>query len=499
MSSTTARPSRLRSNILWNYASGYTSTFGLLILYPLAIHIAGAHGYGLWVLTFSAIQLFTMTDFGLGTGIVRQLALLPNTPEGHQARRQFVTVAVSIFLLIGIVLTTLFLTLFPVYLNSVETDTSLASAISLLVPLAAGTLFLSIAGRAFNAVLWAEDRPDIERKASLVSIIARAAGYGLVLLSDGGLIGVVMVECFTLAIPPIVCVIAVVRRYGRPAFERAAFRTFGLPLLRLSSVLFLGTFSLLAAFQIPLYVVGATMGLTAVTAFGGLMRIYQSCRLLTSWAANPFIHSISTVPENKLGQTMLNCLALAASIGALMIVPLAVIPWDILDAWLGQNFVFAASAAAAVSLGVFSDVIVQVSSLVVNLRGSAWRISCANFAMLLLTVPLVLWAANTQDVFDTMLATVSVQLVAAPIYLHWALRRAGLQWRSLITRASVTGLIAVLMLAAIVAIIGAGLSGWAAVLAAALVEVGAAACAFLLFRRSRRAAAERQDQAVSVE
>lgn len=494
MLSVTTQRSRLKSNLLWNYASGFTSTFGLLILYPLAIHIAGAQGYGLWVLTFSAIQLFTMTDFGLGTGIVRQLATIPPTADEHEARRRFVTVAVSIFVIIGTILTTAFVTMFPLYLTSVETPIELTAVNSLLVPLAAITLFLSIAGRAFNAVLWAEDRPDIERKAALVSMIARAAGYVIVLMTQSGLVGVIIVECLSLALPPVVCAIAVLRRYGRPVFDVASVKEHGWPLLRLSSVLFLGTFSLLAIVQIPVYVVGATMGLTAVTAFGGLMRIYQSCRLVTSWAANPFLHSITTVPERLLGHTMLKCLALTASVAALMTVPLAAIPWDLLDAWLGRNFVFAASAAMAVGLGVLSDAVIQVSSLVVNLRGSAWRISCANFVMLIVTIPLVLWAAKSQDVFNTMLATVIVQVIAAPVYLRWALGRAGLQWRTLVTRESFAGLAAMLILVGILAVIGLSLTGWAAVGVCGAVEVAAAVGIAIFAVRRRGAAAELSPQ-----
>ena len=94
--------SRVGTNILWNYVSGFTSVFGLLLLYPFAIAIVGSESYGLWVIAFSAIQLLTMSDFGLGTGIVRTLTDIPDDAAHHEQRRSFVAVALGVFLVLAV-------------------------------------------------------------------------------------------------------------------------------------------------------------------------------------------------------------------------------------------------------------------------------------------------------------------------------------------------------------------------------------------------------------
>lgn len=483
MTTTLHAQPRLKSNILWNYTSGFASTFGLLLLYPLAIHIAGAEAYGLWVLSFSAIQFFTLADFGLGTGIVRQLAKIPRTVENHQERRKFVTIALLTFTSVAILLTTIFVIFFPLYLRTVPQTPALTNLHEVLIPLTAITLFVSVVGRAFNSVLWAEDRPDIERKASLVSIVLRAAGYGMVLVSGTGIMGVVLVECISLLISPAVCAVAVFIRYSWPILDATTWNRHGVPMIRLSGVLFVGTFSLLAAYQIPIYIAGAGLGLTAVTAFGALMRVYQSTRLLVSWSANPFIHPITTVPKKHLGKTMTQALALSMVVASLLAIPLALVAPSLVSVWLGPAFAFAAPAFAVLAIGVIADALIQVSSLVVNLRANPWRISLANLAVLLVSVPLVFLAVEHGDLFWAVFAMVGVPALAAPIYLFWALRLAELPLRTFLRRGPLLGLAGLVSLAVVVALISAFLHDWPAVLIAGTVEALAVASALYLVRR----------------
>lgn len=274
---------RLGQNILWNYLSGFTSIFGLLLLYPLAVSIVGAPSYGLWVLAIGAIQMLTMTDFGLGSGIVRTLTGIAEGPGASYERRRFVTAAILVFVLLGAGLTIVYLLAFPLYLAAVDVPDQDQHAVMPMTVLAGCTLFVSMVGRGLNSVLWGLNRPDIERKAAVVSIILRALGYGAVLLTGSGLIGIVVVECFSLMLPPFVCLWAVWRRFRAPVLDRRLWADHGAPLLRLSSVMSIGSLALLGVYQLPLFLVGPTLGLAAATAFGALMRVYQSCRLIVSW------------------------------------------------------------------------------------------------------------------------------------------------------------------------------------------------------------------------
>ncbi len=465
MARSTPPRSRLLANIGWNYAAGFSSVFGLLLLYPMAVGIAGVEAYGLWVLAFGAIQLFSMSDFGLGNAIVRILARIPNDAEHRIERRRFVTVAVSIFSLLASLLTAVFAIVFPIYLQSVL-EPGQWSQVDLLVPLTAATLFVSVLGRAMNSILWAEDRPDIERKASLVSIVSRLLGYLVVVQLGGGLTGVMLVEAATLMVPPVVCAVAVIRRYGAPVIDPATFMVNARELLGLSGVLFVGTFSLLAAFHLPLYVVGSIHGLAAVTAFGAIMRIYQSARLLLSWTANPFVHRISTADSSALPAVFHRCLSLSLLLAMLIGAPIAFLADDILLVWMGEDFVFAGAAFAAVSLGIVADAMIQPSSLAVNLRGQPWLVSFANLGLFVVSTPLVIVAAGSGDLLLTVLAMVTLPLLAGPFYVRWALRVG----RSVHSRPA-----ARLLLLPIISVAGCAVSaqlgaGWIPLVAAALCQ-----------------------------
>ncbi len=467
MTGTTVKRSRLVANIGWNYAAGFSSVFGLLLLYPLAVGIAGAQSYGLWVLAFGAIQLFSMSDFGLGNAIVRLLAAIPRDAAHRVQRRSFITVALTLFAVLAALLATIFAVAFPLYLGTVP-EAEQTGHLGLLVPLATVTLFVSVMGRAMNSILWAEDRPDIERKASLVSMAVRVLGYLAVLSADGGLAGVMLVEAGTLMIPPLACATVVFRRHGMPRVDRRTFIPVAKELLGLSGVLFIGTFSLLAAFHLPLYVIGATHGLAAVTAFGAIMRVYQSARLLLSWTANPFIHRISTAERTALPAVMHRCLALNMFLAVLTGVPVAFLADDILLVWMGPEFTFAAAAFAALALGIVADSMIQPASLAVNLRGNPWAVSWANLALLAVGTPMLVLAAGTGNLLLTTLAMVLPPLLAAPFYIRYALRVGeGPRERPtprvlLIPALAVLGCLASSMLG----------SGWIPLLAAAVAQAG---------------------------
>lgn len=402
---------RLGQNILWNYLSGFTSIFGLLLLYPLAVSIVGAPSYGLWVLAIGAIQMLTMTDFGLGSGIVRTLTGIAEGPGASYERRRFVTAAILVFVLLGAGLTIVYLLAFPLYLAAVDVPDQDQHAVMPMTVLAGCTLFVSMVGRGLNSVLWGLNRPDIERKAAVVSIILRALGYGAVLLTGSGLIGIVVVECFSLMLPPFVCLWAVWRRFRAPVLDRRLWVDHGAPLLRLSSVMSIGSLALLGVYQLPLFLVGPTLGLAAATAFGALMRVYQSCRLIVSWITMPYGYPLRVAEGEQASRVLKSCQTLTLGIGMLMGAALLSIPTELMTAWMGDDFAFAAMGLATLTIGLIAEAINQPASMVMTLRGSALRASLINLAILVLTLPAVWLATSTGDIEWVILGTVAPSLL----------------------------------------------------------------------------------------
>ncbi|NKE09412.1 MULTISPECIES: lipopolysaccharide biosynthesis protein [Kocuria] len=412
--------SRLGQNILWNYLSGFTSIFGLLLLYPLAVSIVGASSYGLWVLAIGAIQMLTMTDFGLGAGIVRTLTGIPDNVDYQRDRRMFVTAALLVFLILATVLTAVYTLIFPLYLQAVtipEQDQAILWPMTILAGL---TLFISLVGRGMNSVLWGLNRPDIERKAAVIAILGRAAGYAVVVVTDTGLLGIVVVECLSLMLPPLVCMVAVARRFSSPVFGPGLWRDHGKPLIKISSVMSIGALSQLGIYQLPLFLVGPTLGLHATTAFGALMRVYQSCRLVVSWIALPYGYPLRIATPDKAAQILKNCLTLTVGIGLLMGVALATIPTELMTAWMGDDFASAALGLSMLALGIMAEAITQPANLVMNLRGSAVRASILSLTTLVLTLPAVWLATFTDSITVVALATVLPSFLMSGVQMYLA-------------------------------------------------------------------------------
>ncbi|ROZ63269.1 lipopolysaccharide biosynthesis protein [Kocuria soli] len=463
--------SRLGQNILWNYLSGFTSIFGLLLLYPLAVTIVGASSYGLWVLAIGAIQMLTMTDFGLGAGIVRTLTGIPDDPSYQRERRMFVTAAFLVFLILATVLTAVYVAVFPFYLQTVTIPEQDRSILWPMTVLAGLTLFISLIGRGMNSVLWGLNRPDIERKAAVVAILGRAAGYGIVMVTDTGLLGIVIVECLSLMLPPLVCLIAVGRRFHSPVFAKGLWSEHGKPLIKVSSVMSIGALSQLGIYQLPLFLVGPTLGLHATTAFGALMRVYQSCRLVVSWIALPYGYPLRIATADKAARILKNCLTLTFGIGVLMGTALAVIPTELMTAWMGDDFAFAATGLAMLTFGIMGEAITQPANLVMNLRGSPMRASMLSLAVLVLTLPSVWAATHTDSITLVALATVlpsfllsGLQMYLAEKDVSYGIVKADLmRWTGMVAGAVAFGGVALILAHFLpawptIAVVGAGLA-----------------------------------------
>ncbi len=408
---------RLVRNVTWNYAAGLTSIIGLVVLYPWAVGLSGAAAYGLWVLAFGATQLLVMADFGIGDGIVRQMGAMSRAGEPWAQLKGFVSVALLVFTGLGIALTGLYLVLVPLYLKIVPIAGIDDGTQRFVVIAGAVALFLAIVARGTNAVLWATDRQDIERKATLAGMAVRVAGFVLVARLGAGLQGVVLAEVCSAAVSPVVCSAAVLRRFGRPAITREALRRHTMPLLRLGSILFVGSLASLMAFQLPLFVVGASLGLVATTAYGALMRVYQSARMVNSWTANPFIHALSSATPAELPSRARTCVTATVLVGSAMAVVVSALAPDIISVWMGSDFAFAAPALALLAIAMLGDALAKPCALVVNLRGRPVVVSLLHVLLLTLTAAAVLLATRTGSLTIIVLAMGAAVAAVAPLYL----------------------------------------------------------------------------------
>lgn len=414
-----------KRNLFWNYFSGSVSMLSLLVFYPIGVHLSTADHFGLWVLIFSGTLLLSATDFGLGDGVIRILTRLrgDRTPESQQ--QEFVTVALSLFGAMAVIVIIIYAIALPLYLT-VLPDHGLNQRTIHYALVAGGiSLLASVAVRATNAVLWSLNRQDIERKSAALAVALRGAAYLMVWVTGGGFIGVMTADVIASLLPALVCVRAVFVRFGWPRFTKRSFREYVPNLLGLSVPLFIGSIASILQLQLPLYIVGAHLGLAAATAFGALMRVYQSCQLVNSWMANPFIHGISIDRGRELVRSVSGAHLFTLVIGGGMAVALAGLGDALIVAWMGPAFAFAGAAMAAIALGAIGDALTQPSKLVINLRGRPlWTALLGTGTLIAVLIGCVI-AQRTEDLFVIMVVVTGIPLLTAPLYLLIAAQIAG--------------------------------------------------------------------------
>lgn len=414
---TRAARRNFRRNVFWNYLSGSVSLVSLLVFYPIGVALSSAEKFGLWVLVFGGTQLLSAADFGLGDGVVRTLTGLTSRQTPHERVREFVTVAMSLFAAMGAIVITIYAVALPLYLRVVPTSELDPGEVVFALVAGGVSLLAAVGVRACNAVLWSMDRQDIERKSTTAAVILRAGFYVAVWASGAGFVGVVAADVLASLLPFFVCTKAVHTRFGRPRFTRSAFGEYARPLLRLSVVLFAGSLASMLVLQLPLYIVGAQLGLTAATAFGALMRVYQSVRLVNSWMANPFVHGISTGEGPRLARSAVGAHLLTGTMGLGMAVALAGLGSALMTAWMGPAFAFAGSSMAVISLGALGDALTQPSRLVINLRGRpAWTAVLNNVTLVAVLIACFV-TARTGSLFAVMTSVAGIPLLMAPAYL----------------------------------------------------------------------------------
>lgn len=455
---------RLKRNILWNYGSGVTSLVALVLLFPVAVRLGGAHEYGLWVLIFGVSSLLGMTDFGLADGVVRLLGQMTRDGAPLRERRRFMTVAVSLFMTIAAISTAVYAIATPLYLRTVDLSALTGGTVTTLIWLGAIAMLTSILGRAMNCVLWSQDRQDIERKSNIAGVVLRCIGYVVVWITGGGVVGVALAEVIGSLVIPVVCTIAVARRFKGFDLHIPSISTYGKPLAKLSSSLFVGSFAMMLTFQVPLYVVGSALGLTASTAFSSIIRVYTAARLVNSWMADPFIHSISTSPREQLARKLQTPYLLTGLVGTSLAVTVGALGSDLLEAWMGSQFAFAGTAMSLLAIGILADAVVRPAIHAVNLRGNPWRISWLNVTVLLATSAAVWLAARTGSLTWVVLATVIVPMLAVPVYLVLGSQISGAPPISPSGYVVVTTLSAVAVAFGILMSIGSVLPPWPALL-----------------------------------
>jgi O-antigen/teichoic acid export membrane protein len=419
-----------RQNIAWNAIGGSASIFGSLVLFPLGLLAMGANSYGLWIVCFTTTTLLAQADFGIGTTVIREIS--QSQVSGRRVgSRSVERVSLAMFGILACTLSVVQYFALRIYLDVTHASQSAVLTEQFLVISSLG-LFLSLIGRYFVAVLQAHQRFDVERKAVVGGVLARALVVGLALVYNGPAWVVAVGEMLGIAIP-VVFSIAVALRLKYTRIQLVSindFRRHGVRLVRFSGPVFISAFSSLAAIQAPVYIVAAALSPTAVTAYSAATRIYQTARTVYGWVTGPALPSVARLSaadgSQKIQQIharlLLQCVALGSTISAVLFSA----PELVFEVWLGKDFVSSAAILQVFGLAVLIFASYSPGIVLASALGRPGIIAWGTVVWLLLTLLGSYPAALVGGLQGAALAAVAPALVLFPFFIAAPLRLTGL-------------------------------------------------------------------------
>jgi O-antigen/teichoic acid export membrane protein len=343
----------LRYNIVANVLGGGVNMVGQLVALPLALIIAGPQAYGVWVALFAIVQLSALFDLGLAPALIRRVAEL-SARENEEERLRAVT-ATSFLTNGALSLAAGTITALAALAISVGASEGAVSGSdsAALAGIAVAAAVLGVIFRQFEAVIRGIQRFDVERLHQTIAILGRIAALGVLLVADGGIVAVALVEAFTFLLSPLLSGIRMrrfapffswsPRRYDRR--EARALLRFGVSWFSLASA------TQLAAF-LPTFLAALLAGPSSATAVGAGLRVAQALRQTMAWLLDPLLPNLMTLDGGRRERlTVRGTLALAI-LGAAVIVPLILEAPALMQLWLGERAPWAQAASYFQAFGL---------------------------------------------------------------------------------------------------------------------------------------------------
>lgn len=343
----------LRRNVIVNVGGGSVSMLGQIVLFPLAVACAGIRDYGVWLSIFGLITFLTQLDGGLGTALIRQSAQARAAKDSVALGRLAGGTRVAY---LGLALAMCAAAL-PIVLRIGSTTTPSSSSPSQLAAVAGLALLIAVATRRAQALTMGAQRFDVERLHQFAGLLVRALGLAMTFWLGWGLTGVAASESLSLVIPGLLSAIRlrtvapdIVAEYGREAIRHVVSV---LPFTARAGMLAaLQT----AAIQLPVTLVGLVGGPSLATLYAAPQRAQQAVRQVLTWATYPLLPAWATASGSP-GATDRPTRSTPAAFpfgffAAAAVAPLLVFGHEILDVWVGPDFLRARWLLAALALCV---------------------------------------------------------------------------------------------------------------------------------------------------
>ncbi|HXH72429.1 MAG TPA: polysaccharide biosynthesis C-terminal domain-containing protein [Mariprofundaceae bacterium] len=171
----------------------YLLNAGMLLgITPLLMHGLGPSGFGVWVVAGNLVAWLMVLDFGVNAATVRSGAVLIREGRGDQFQSLF-HASLFLFLLIGLAVAGIGLLLGGFLPARFFGEVMSRSDFIVFFALLGLALAFGFWGQPFAAVLQAHQRFDHVNYVKAVALLLRIGGYGWVIVSGYGLLGLALV------------------------------------------------------------------------------------------------------------------------------------------------------------------------------------------------------------------------------------------------------------------------------------------------------------------
>jgi O-antigen/teichoic acid export membrane protein len=342
-------------NAVWNCSGLITNMIVGFFIAPFLIYRLGDSTYGLWIIIGSLTSYFGVLDLGVRGSVGRNVAL-------HRERNDVDGIngilSTAVFYLCAVGLLAIIATIVGVYglPDVIDIASDQLAAAHLAVFLVGLTFAVSLPLNAFDAVLWAYQRFDIQNAIDIPTVLFRAILSYSFIRSGFGLVALATITLGTTLVGLLAKLLAVllVEPKMRIRFSRVG-RGHAKEIFGYGIWLFILSTTRVIAPQVSLTVIGARLGTALVTPFSVALRLqgYANSFLIHgTQVLTPVATALYARDDRGRQQSLFlgggrACLVLAVLFTSLF----AFLGRPLVRLWMGPSLEFAAGLLLILAVG----------------------------------------------------------------------------------------------------------------------------------------------------
>jgi O-antigen/teichoic acid export membrane protein len=411
-----------RRNALGVYGVYAVSVVSGLVVTPVVLHEIGDVEFGIWAFIGSITIYLSVLDLGVGPSIVR-FAAKARGEEAPEETNRLASVGLAMYAAIGLV--TLPVGAFVAWLvpHLVETPDDLVWP----ARIATFLVVLSLAARfplgLFTNLLLAQQRFDVQNLANVISVALYAALVVLLVPNGGGLILLGALTLGTTLLRLVLPLAWIPREVPGLRLRRAYVTREGVrELTSFSGSLFLIHVASKVVLSTDVVVVGIVLGPVAATLYAIPAKLFTLAFGLSSAATNltfpAFAEYEGAREPERQRRLLLAGLRGGSAVAVLLVLPLLLIPDQLIHAWVGDGYGESTAVMALLAAVAFVHQPVYLLTQYLTAKASQHGIARLLIAAVTANVVLSVILAQTVGMWGVALATlvtdVAVLLYALP-------------------------------------------------------------------------------------